>query len=208
MDPHLLRVWQAMECNQPGTTRYTLYQLGIIYLPLSSTASSSLLHTVCESGSHPSMCGVSHLTHQLFVSTLYASLRALIYISLSTAVTHTHPHSYFPQENTPNLGSLVMLFGDNTNPSQPPSTSTHFQPPSTSTHSHLPPITNSLPAIILAADDTTATMLPPLCPPTDIDSATQSSDFLDLLDNGEGACSSKQWMPTPDRPRMFPRKLY
>ena len=25
-------------------------------------------------GSHPSMCGVSHLTHQLFASTLYAFL--------------------------------------------------------------------------------------------------------------------------------------
>ena len=89
-----------------------------------------------------------------------------------------------------------MLFGANTNPSQPPSTSTH---------SHLPRTPFQL---SLAADNSTATILPPLCPPTDIDSATQSSNFLDLLDNGENsACSSKQWMPTPDRPRMFPRKL-
>ena len=100
------------------------------------------------------------------------------------SLSHTYPHSYFPQENTPNLTSLTMLFGANTNPSQPPSTSTHF---------HLPSITDSLPAIILAADDSTATMLPPLCPPTEIDHAPQSTGFLDLPDNGkDSACSSKQ----------------
>ena len=55
----------------------------------------------------------------------------------------------------------------------------------------------------------TATMLPPLCPPTEIDHAPQSTGFLDLPDNGkDSACSSKQRMPTPDRPQMFPRKLY
>ena len=111
---------------------------------------------------------------------------------------------YGMQPTRCNLLYIVMLFGANTNPSQPPSTSTHSHPPS-STHSHLPPITDSLPAIILLL----TTALPPCCPPTEIDGAPQSSDFLDLLDNGkDSACSSKQWMPTPDRPRKFPRKLY
>ena len=100
-----------------------------------------------------------------------------------------------------------MLFAASATPST--STSTHSHPPP-STQSLLPPITDSLPAVILAADDATATMLPPLCPPTEIDCGLQSSDFLDILDKSDNsaATSSKQWMPTPDRPRMFPRKLY
>ena len=183
-------LWNATKCNP-------LYIVPTsIYLPLSSTASSSLfqcdLCILCvESGmvvtqvclGFPRLSYYSILMHPL-TSTL------IIYISLSTTLSHTLTATFL---HIPNLSSLAMLFGDNTNPSQPPSTSTH---------AHLSPITDSLPAI-LAADDNTATMLPPLGPPTDIDGATQSSDFLDLLDNGEGACSSKQWMPTQDCPRMF-----
>lgn len=126
---------------------------------------------------------------------------------LPSAIAHNPTHSYSPQENT---SSLALLFGANTSP-----TSTHSQPLSSSL-SYLPTITtvpDSLPAVILTGDSTDTT-LPPLCPPTEL-RHSHSVDFLDLLNKTVLPLSSpkennphSQWMPTPDRPRMFPRKLY
>lgn len=119
-------------------------------------------------------------------------------------------HSYSPSEHVNCLNSLAL---------------TSSSPPPPLSHPITPSLTQTIYPIALF-DSTNMESKPTSSSATSMMCATASScvgahvslDFLDMMDRGgensELSCQLDEerklsrWLPTPDRPRMFPHKLY